>query len=164
MSAIEDFPRHDPSPWTPPFRQQILFYDWHDRMDSSYQGRALTRSKVLQMTPAASPSVPSTRKALKFRDPGLLWSLVAVDGLPLALRARDFPTRQAALRDIRRVLRRVSELEVTDVYDSANLRRGWWLSLDGEVMIVAGRPTKPSDSGRDARRVVAALGRLAGKR
>jgi hypothetical protein len=82
---------------------------------------------------------PSVRKALAPRPAGHLWTLRNSAGLTVALRARDFPLGKYARRDARAIVRRRRELLPTHVVDSDGRERGWWLSLDGRVVLTSAR-------------------------
>ncbi len=136
-----------------------------DETERQYLGRSSLRSLLLGMTPAEPSSPPvSLRKASAPRPAGFLWAVRQASGLDLVLRARDFPTAKTARRDARGILGRVAELQVTEVSDASTRRRGWWMSLDGQVVLVAGRPrpiAQRSDSDRDVRAALRQLEILA---
>jgi hypothetical protein len=150
----------DPSPSKP--KNEIAFHAAFEPDDQdAYRSRAGTRRKMLGLHPVDSSQSPSSRKANRVRRQGVLWSVASVSGLPIALRARDFPDRKSAMMDVRALLERVEELVEVRVADPVETRRGWWMTLDNEVVLVAGRPRRASESENDLRRAVAALQRLA---
>jgi hypothetical protein len=105
-----------------------------------YAGHAEARARQLGMVPESrSPEQPSLRKVLAVRPAGHLWTLRSSAGLTLALRARDFPLGKYARRDARAIASRREELESTHVVDIDGRHRGWWLSLDGRVVLTSAR-------------------------
>jgi hypothetical protein len=100
---------------------------------------------------------PSLRKALAPRPAGHLWTLRNPAGLTLALRARDFPVRKYARRDARAIASRWRELETTHVVDVDGRLRGWWLSLDGRVVLTSARIRAIGQRGEAEREVRAVL-------
>jgi hypothetical protein len=95
-----------------------------------YFGHAEARARQLIMMPEASGGGhPSLRKALAPRPAGHLWTLRNPAGLTVALRARDLDGRQ----------------------------RGWWLSLDGRVVITSARIRGVSQRAEAEREVRAVL-------
>lgn len=125
----------------------------------TYRNRALRRKTVLGMSPIDATAPASLRKATKDRPPGVLWSLATAAGVPVGLRARDFRDLAAAQRDVRKLLDKVRRLKVVYVADQED-HRAWWLTLDGEVVIVAASATKRSDVERQARSAVYGLRRI----
>lgn len=107
--------------------------------EARYSGHAAARSLQLAMMPEGDLRHPSLRKALTPRPAGFLWTLANPAGLTIALRARDFPFGKYARRDARALAARRAELEATHVSDAADGNRGWWLSLDGQVVLVSAR-------------------------
>jgi hypothetical protein len=105
-----------------------------------YSGHAEARARQLIMIPEDNgASHPSLRKALAPRPDGHLWTLRSPAGLTVALRARDFPLGKYARRDARAIASRRAELLPTHVVDFDRRQRGWWLSLDGRVLLTSAR-------------------------
>ena len=105
-----------------------------------YSGHAEARARQLLMMPeAGGPGRLSLRKALTPRAAGHLWTLRNGAGLTVALRARDFPLGKYARRDARAIASRRRELVTTHVVDLDGRQRGWWLSLDGRVVLTSAR-------------------------
>ncbi|MEJ1230997.1 MAG: hypothetical protein WDM88_10820 [Galbitalea sp.] len=132
--------------------------------ENFYAGRSVLRSQILAMSSLRDVDPASTAKALRPRDAGVLWSIVQPDGLDLALRARDYPNPRTAMRDVRRILSRVGELRHEFAQSTADGRLSWWISLDGEVVLVGGRPrsaNRQAELNREVRSVRRALARLA---
>jgi hypothetical protein len=122
-----------------------------------YSGHAEARARQLIMMPEAGGGHPSLRKALAPRPAGHLWTLRNPAGLTVALRARDFPLGKYARRDARAIARRRGELETTHVVDFYGRQRGWWLSLDGRVVITSARIRGVSQRAEAEREVRAVL-------
>jgi hypothetical protein len=123
-----------------------------------YSGHAEARARQLIMIPeAGGGGHPSLRKALAPRPAGHLWTLRNPAGLTVALRARDFPLGKYARRDARAIARRRGELETTHVVDLDGRQRGWWLSLDGRVVITSARIRGVSQRAEAEREVRAVL-------
>lgn len=80
----------------------------------------------------------------------------------MAIRARDFASEDAALEDLRRLLRATSALRPVSVADPVG-RTAWWLVLDGEVVLVAPRPVAPTVAATRAQSVIRLLQRIAEK-
>lgn len=105
-----------------------------------YSGHAEARARQLVMMPEfGGAGRLSLRKALAPRPAGHLWTLRNAAGLTVALRARDFPLGKYARRDARAIASRRRELETTHVIDLDGRQRGWWLSLDGRVVLTSAR-------------------------
>jgi hypothetical protein len=105
-----------------------------------YSGHAEARARQLVMVPEDDgPGHPSLRKVLAPRPAGHLWTLRNPAGITVALRARDFPAGKYARRDARSIATRRGELATTHVVDLGGRQRGWWLSLDGRVVLTSAR-------------------------
>lgn len=121
-----------------------------------YLGRAGVRRAVLSLAPTESIDY-STQKALRARDPGPMWKIVATDGVTIALRARDLPDRRQIRPDIAKLTQRRDELRSVIVEDSENGRISFWI-LRGRHVVVVGARILPERSRltieRDARRVM----------
>jgi hypothetical protein len=125
-----------------------------------YAGHVAARDRQLSMAPeAGSERTPSLTKALKPRPAGYLWTLTGAAGLTLALRARDFPKGKYARRDAREIAARRQDLHATHVVDLPGRQRGWWLSLDGRVVLVSAR-LRGAGQRPDAEREIRAVIRL----
>lgn len=123
-----------------------------------YSGHAEARSRQLVMMPEVSGAVRlSLRKALTPRPAGHLWTLRNAAGLTVALRARDFPKGKYARRDARAIANRRRELVTTHVVDLDGRQRGWWLSLDGRVVLTSARLRGISQRGAAEREVRSVL-------
>jgi hypothetical protein len=123
-----------------------------------YSGHAEARARQLGMVPEGGRADPrSLRKALAPRPAGHLWTLRNPAGLTVALRARDFPMGKYARRDARAIASRRGELETTHVVDLDGRQRGWWLSLDGRVVLTSARIRGIGQRGEAEREVRAVL-------
>ena len=125
-----------------------------------YSGHVAARSLQFAMKPEdASARHPSLRKAITPRPAGYLWTVANAAGLTVALRARDFPFAKYARRDARTLAARAGELAATHVADADDRHRGWWLALDGQVVLVSAR-VRPIGQRVEAERDVRAAVRL----
>ena len=123
-----------------------------------YSGHAEARARQLLMMPeVAAAGRPSLRKALAPRPAGHLWTLRNAAGLTVALRARDFPLGKYARRDARAIASRRRELKITHVVDLDRRQRGWWISLDGRVVLTSARIRGISQRGAAEREVRSVL-------
>ncbi len=124
--------------------------------------RARLRRRVLMMTPEDLSGPPVELAAALRTRPGTgTWSIVEPNGVPRAIRARNFSGRRTLRDDLRELVRRRTELEVVDVLDEDG--RGWWLTLDHQVVVVSGRifrPRRAAEAQRDARLALRAFSRL----
>ena len=128
--------------------------------ETRYAGHIAARALQFAMRPEdASAKHPSLRKALTPRPAGYLWTVANHAGLTVALRARDFPFGKYARRDARALAARAAELELTHVADEADRHRGWWLAIDGQVVLVSAR-VRPIGQRVEAERDVRAAVRL----
>jgi hypothetical protein len=128
--------------------------------ETRYSGHMAARALQFAMQAEdASAGHPSLRKALTPRPAGYLWTLANAAGLTVALRARDFPFAKYARRDARGLAARAAELVATHVADEADRHRGWWLALDGQVVLVSAR-VRPVGQRVEAERDVRAAVRL----
>lgn len=128
--------------------------------ETRYSGHVAARALQFGMAAEdASARHPSLRKALSPRPAGYLWTVANAAGLTVALRARDFPFSKYARRDARAVAARAAELAATHVVDRADRHRGWWLALDGQVVLVSAR-VRPIGQRVEAERDVRAAVRL----
>lgn len=163
MNAVVD-PLFIPHPgWRPsPRTLRVVTNDagLPDERDA-HRARSTVRTRVLAMAPLEHQPHPSRRKALTKREPGVLWSLDQPSGLAVALRARDFSTVKAAIRDLQTLLARTPDLMIVHTTEQAEGRHGWWIVLDNDIVLVSAYPAKPSTAERDALRVIASMERLA---
>ncbi|HEY0247180.1 MAG TPA: hypothetical protein VGC45_02865 [Gryllotalpicola sp.] len=128
--------------------------------EARYAGHSEARALQFAMLPESDePDPPSLHKAIMPRPAGYLWTLTNPAGLTIALRARDFPFGKYARRDARGLARRARELVVTHVSDGQLKHRGWWLSLDGQVVLLSAR-IRPIGQRPEAERDVRAAFRL----
>ncbi|HEY0246794.1 MAG TPA: hypothetical protein VGC45_00910 [Gryllotalpicola sp.] len=110
---------------------------------TAYARDARKRAYILAMIPrpsATNPLAPLT----PIESTGITWSLVSGAELNLAYRTRDFATPEAALEDLEWLARRAPALKPVPVRDVGQRHHSWWLSLDGEVVLVAAQPFSPS--------------------
>jgi hypothetical protein len=126
-----------------------------------YAGHAEARARQLAMVPeVGGPPHPALSKVPAPRPAGHLWTLRNSAGLTLALRARDFPVGKYARRDARTIASRRAKLKSTHVVDLDGRYRGWWLSLDGRVVLTSARLRgigKRSEAEREIRMVLRLL-------
>jgi hypothetical protein len=136
-----------------------------------YSGHAEARARQLGMKPEDDGAGhPSLRKALAPRPAGHLWTLRNSAGLTVAVRARDFPLVKYARRDARAIASRRGELVTTHIVVSGGRQRGWWLSLDGRVVLTSARVRgigQRDEADREVRavlRLLSELGDIAGNK
>lgn len=126
---------------------------------AEYLGRAAVRRTALALAPT-EPIDYSTAKALRPREPGPLWKIVAPDGVTLALRARDASDVGQVRADIAKLVRRRDELHAVIVEDRGGGRVSFWVLRGRHVVIVGARilpERQRATVERDARRVMAVL-------
>lgn len=69
----------------------------------------------------------------------MFWGPLAPDGLAVILRTRDFATVEDARRDGDQLLARAGDLRSHAVIVHGTGLRSMWVTLDGRVVLVAGR-------------------------
>ncbi len=129
-------------------RRLVLFDPEIDAV--RFVGRHRVRQTVLGMTPD-DPGAAWPRRVDVPDGSGVFWGVLGVDGLTVALRARDFATSAAACRDAAALAAQAGLLQVHRVTDTDARLRSAWFSLDGQVALVAGqrwrRSARTTDEG-----------------
>jgi hypothetical protein len=126
-----------------------------------YRARTRRRSRLLSMAPLdPAAAAPPEQHLLDRRLKGYYWEFLRPDDDPLMVRARDFPDAASARADARHLFDVAEDLELVLTRESTTGHLGWWLTLDGEVVLVPARVWRASQRHellRDVRRVTAAL-------
>ncbi len=92
----------------------------------------------------------------------MLWGLSTVNDLTPLIRARDFPTPAAALRDAEGLLAQASRFRAVPVHDPNSARRSMWVGLNGRIVLFAGQAWRPHADSTE--RVLSRLLRRCGSR
>jgi hypothetical protein len=126
----------------------VVFAQETDR--DQYDGRNAVRRAVLSMPSDGTDRVRRPRLAA---DHGVFWGLAGANGLTVVLSVEDYSTIDEAVSDAEHRLARLDQMVFHPRRANAS-RIAFWITLDGEVVMVSGGTFKGVNGERRLRRAL----------